>query len=187
MMKAIAQIGSRNPHGQTARAMNSFLQGMGSAAMGCESVFLPPLQIEHCRQCDQDGWGLCKKEGRCEVQDDFAHLVEKIRTADAVVFATPVYFSDLSESLKAFLDRLRRITRHDDGKSGLAGKPAVGICVAGGGGGGSALCAFSLEKALATCGFSVVDMVPVRRQNLECKVALLRTAGEQFGAHPATG
>ena len=186
-MKAIALIGSRNPDGQTAQAVNAFLQGLEFANMGYESIFLPPLQIERCRQCDETGWGLCKKEGRCKVQDDFARLVEKIRTADAAVFATPVYFSDLSESLKAFLDRLRRITRHDEGKTGLAGKPAVGICVAGGGGGGSALCAFGLEKTLATCGFSVVDMVPVRRQNLDRKIALLRVAGEQFGANPATG
>ncbi|GAH53950.1 unnamed protein product, partial [marine sediment metagenome] len=48
---------------------------------------------------------------------ELASLVRGIRVADCAVFATPVYFSDLSESLRAFLDRLRRITRHEAGKA----------------------------------------------------------------------
>ena len=40
--------------------------------------------------------------------DDFDAVVAPIRGADNVLFATPVYFYDLSESLREFLDRLRR-------------------------------------------------------------------------------
>ena len=86
------------------------------------------------------------------------------------MFTTPVYYSDLSESLRAFLDRLRRTCTHKDGKVGIENKPVIGVCVAGGGGGGAPACCVSLEKVLSTCGFSVVDMVPVRRQNLEAKM-----------------
>ena len=103
--------------------------------------------------------------------------MEQIRESDAAVFATPVYFSDLSESLRAFLDRLRRITRHETGKQGLASKCIIGICVAGGGGGSAPACTVILEKILATCGFDVVDMIPVRRQNLETKLEVLRITG----------
>ena len=73
------------------------------------------MTIERCRQCDDDGWGLCRREGRCIIEDDFAGLVDKIARADAVVFSTPVYFSDLSESMKAFLDRLRRTCIQETG------------------------------------------------------------------------
>lgn len=182
MMTAIVLLGSRNQNGQTARAADSLVSGMKAANAQCECVFLPALKIERCRQCDDNGWGLCKREGRCVIDDDFARLVEKIRAADKTVFATPVYFGDLSESMKAFLDRLRRVARNDVGKAGIAGKPAVGICVAGGGGGGSPSCVFILERTLATCGFDVFDMIPARRQNLERKTALLRDMGEQFAA-----
>ena len=82
------------------------------------------------------------------IDDDFASLVERIRSSDAAVFATPVYFSDLSESMRAFLDRLRRICRHESGRAGIEGTPAVGICVAGGGGGGAPACVVALEKVL---------------------------------------
>ena len=105
-----------------------------------EKIFLPKIKIERCRQCDDDGWGICRSKGRCTIDDDFASVVDKVRKTDAVVFATPVYFSDLSESLRAFLDRLRRITRHKDGQRGISAKPAIGICVAGGGGGGAPAC-----------------------------------------------
>jgi multimeric flavodoxin WrbA len=112
------------------------------------------------------------------IEDDFAKLVEEIRAADVVVFATPVYYSDLSESLRAFTDRLRRICTQEPGRVGIKGKPAVGVCVAGGGGGGAPECCVSLNKVLTTCGFDVVDVVPVRRQNLEAKLPRLERVGQ---------
>ena len=179
-MKVIAILGSRNQQGQTARACDALLEGAG--ATDAERVFLPERRIERCRQCDANGWGLCRSEGRCVIEDDFASVAAALRGAERVVFANPVYFGDLSESLRAFLDRLRRIGRHENGKAGIAGKPAVGICVAGGGGGGAPACVASLEKVLATCGFDVVDLVPVRRQNLDMKCEVLKTVGRWFAA-----
>jgi multimeric flavodoxin WrbA len=169
--------GSRNPEGQTARAVAAVRLGIESAGGRVETVFLPQRSIERCRQCDDTGWGLCRKEGRCVIRDDFAALVESIRTADGVVFGTPVYYSDLSESLRAFLDRLRRIGTGSN-KQATDKKRALGLCVAGGGGGGAPACCLSLEKVLATCGFDVVDMIPVRRQNLAAKLPLLERTGE---------
>jgi len=102
-----------------------------------------------------------------------------------VVFATPVYFGDLSESMRALLDRLRRTCMNEAGKDGISGKLAVGICVAGGGGGGAPSCIVSLEKVLRTCGFDVVDLIPVRRQNLDMKLDVLRITGEWLASHNA--
>jgi hypothetical protein len=33
---------------------------------------------------------------------------------------------------------------------------------------------------LSTCGFDVIDMVPVRRQNLESKLEVLRSTGKRI-------
>ena len=177
-MKVIVISGGRNPKGQTARAAQALLDGVKMAGGQGERVFLPTLKLERCRQCNEAGWGACRAEGTCCIEDDFAGIVEKVRAADAVVFATPVYFSDLSESLRSFLDRVRRITRHENGKKGITDRKALGVCVAGGGGGGAPSCCAILQGSLNTCGFSVVDMVPVRRQNLEVKIAALRGVGE---------
>lgn len=181
-MKIVAILGSRDHEGRTAKAAEALLQGAGAEPAGDALAFLPELTIERCRQCEDNGWGLCRREGRCAIDDDFAALVERIRDSEAVVFANPVYFSDLSESMRAFLDRLRRICRHESGKAGIEGKPAVGICVAGGGGGGAPACTVALEKVLNTCGFAVVDLVPARRQNLELKLQVLEATGKWLAA-----
>lgn len=179
-MSVLFISGSRNPEGQTAQAMNAYAAGVADGGSKCEMVFLPELDIQRCRQCDENGWGICRTEGRCVIEDSFAELVEKIRNSDAVVFATPVYFADLSESMKAFLDRLRRTCMNENGKSGIAGKAAVGICVAGGGGGGAPSCCTNLDRVLSICGMSVEDMHPVRRQNLNYKLMQLETAGKSL-------
>ena len=116
--------------------------------------------------------------------DDFAGVVEVLRGADAVVFATPVYYGSLSESMRAFTDRLRRICGHAADRAGMANKPAIGVCVAGGGGGGAPSCTVSLERVLRTCGFDLVDLVPVRRQNLDVKLEILQITGRWLATCP---
>ena len=177
-MQVTIVLGSRNPDGQTARAAHALLKGVTDAGGTGQEIYLPKMQIESCRQCEDSGWGICRSEGRCVIDDDLAAIVKKIEASDAVVFATPVYFSDLSESMRTFLDRLRRTTRHPTGKAKIEGKLALGICVAGGGGGGAPACTVTLDKVLRTCGFDLVDLVPVRRQNLDMKLDVLRLTGK---------
>jgi multimeric flavodoxin WrbA len=183
-MQLLAICGSRNPEGQTGRALAEVLAGAGEAGSTAETHYLPQRHIEVCRQCDDDGWGECRGGVSCVIDDDLAALMEAVREADAVVFATPVYFGDLSESLKAFLDRFRRVAFQGAARDRIQGTPAVGLCVAGGGGGGAPRCAQLLESTLQTCGFDVVDMIPARRQNLAMKRAVLRSAGRWLATGP---
>lgn len=194
-MQILILSGSRDHEGQTARAINAVGKGITDAGGSSETIFLTESKLERCRQCEQDGWGLCRKEGRCVIEDDFSSLVEKIEAADFVVFATPVYFGDLSESLRGFLDRLRRI-RHL--KMIRAGRrpgsfpeeediPAIGLCYAGGSGMGTISCCANLEGILQTCGFDVVDMIPARRQNLEAKLPMLELTGKWLVTRPTSG
>ncbi|NLG27593.1 MAG: flavodoxin family protein [Chloroflexi bacterium] len=111
------------------------------------------------------------------IEDDLTTVIARLRAADAVVVATPVYYGDLSESTRATLDRLRRVAAHAADRLGLPGKPAVGITVAGGSGNGSVTAAVSLERALVTCGFEILDIIPVRVQNLPVKVQVLPQVG----------
>jgi multimeric flavodoxin WrbA len=177
-MKLVMISGSRNPEGQTARAADAILDGYARAGGEVARFFLPQMSIERCRQCDDAGWGLCRSEGRCIIEDDLAPLMQEVIAADAVLFATPVYYSDLAESLRAMTDRFRRVATHMENPAGIAGKPAVGVCVAGGGGGGAPNCCASLERVVSRIGFDLVDVIPVRRQNLEAKVPQLRLVGE---------
>lgn len=176
-MKTIILLGSRDRRGRTARAAEALRDGLNEKGAEVDMVFLTDRKLERCRQCEDSGWGACIKEGKCCINDDFAGIADQIRSADLAVFANPVYYSDLSESMRAFLDRLRRTCHHDNGKEGIKGKRVFGLCVAGGGGGGSYQCATRMEWALSTCGFDIIDLVPARRQNLDLKLNVLKETG----------
>ena len=196
-MRILALSGSRNRQGGTAQALDALLRGVVKAGGQSESLFLTEHNLERCRQCDQDGWGVCRTEERCIIEDDFASIAEKISLSDLIIFATPVYFHDLSESMKGFLDRFRRISfpkiirllgsaapvMMPNGQ----GIPAIGVCYAGGSGNGTASCCLNLERTLQICGFDVVDMIPIRRQNLEIKITVLEHVGGWLATAPTSG
>jgi NAD(P)H-dependent FMN reductase len=195
-MKILLLSGSKNPQGKTAQAINAIRKGVARAGGDSECLFLTEQKLEMCRQCNDDGWGICRSEHRCIIEDDFASIVEKIKSADVIVFATPVYFGDLSESMRGFLDRLRRIRFTFGGPPALGVSrgepaaqriPAVGLCYAGGSGNGTASCCMFLERTLQTCGFDVVDMILTRRQNLEVKMPMLELTGQWLVTKPASG
>ena len=195
-MQVLVLSGSRNRQGKTAQAINAILKGVDKAGGNSESIFLTELTPEKCRQCNDDGWGDCRSKGQCIIEDDFASIVEKIKAADVLVFATPVYYGDLSESMRGFLDRFRRtrlIRRPPAGQS-VPGLPpyggnttAIGLCYAGGSGNGTISCCANLERILQTSGFDVVDMIPARRQNLEIKLPMLELVGEWLVTKPISG
>ena len=174
IMKSLVIISSKNREGLTARAVNSLINSANDIEF--EIIYLTELKILSCCQCDKDGWGKCK-EGFCIIKDDFNSILRKMKKIDLFIFATPVYFGDISESLKSFLDRLRRISINKRILD-IINKTTIGICVAGGGGGGSYECVIRLKDILTTCGFSVYDMIPVRRQNFEVKKEMLKTFGK---------
>ncbi|MFC1947169.1 flavodoxin family protein [Chloroflexota bacterium] len=184
-MKILLLSGSRNRQGRTAQAINTIITGAEKAGAETESFFLPELKLERCRQCDDNGWGSCRREGYCVVNDDFQMLVEKIKESDLVVFATPVYFRDLSESMKGFLDKLRRISAFnpDPITNGIS---AVGLSMAGGGGGGAVSACMYMESTLQMCRFDVIDMIPIRRQNFEIKLPMLELTGEWLATKPTS-
>jgi len=169
--------GSRNREGQTARAAKALLSGAESAGAETSLIFLPEHEIACCRQCNDDGWGDCRAEGTCVIEDDLPYILEVMRGADLLVFATPVYYGSLSESLRACLDRVRRVCTHEEGRVGIRGKRALGLCVAGGGGGGSYACAVDLERVLTSTGLDVMSIIPARRQNLDVSCQMLERLG----------
>lgn len=74
----------------------------GALAAGNEVEFitLKDKNIQFCRGCLA-----CQKLGKCVIQDDMNTLIEKIQKADVLIFATPIYYYEMSGQLKTFLDR----------------------------------------------------------------------------------
>jgi len=116
MAKVIAVQSSPNEDGLTCLLARAVLEGAET-----ELIHLNKLNIESCKAHNR-GWGTCRSEGKCMVEDDFQNLREKINQADAFVFSTPVYFGDISESAKRFFDRWRRCEIYMRETSPLRGK-----------------------------------------------------------------
>lgn len=177
-MKAIAVQSSPNLDGLTSSLAQAVLKGLEAEGGKTEFIHLNELDIKPCIPCD-NGWGKCRKEGICILEDDFQNLREKIVKSDALIFATPVYWHDLSESAKIFLDRLRRCETGRDFKT-FAGKKAIGITSAGGSGRGAVRALYNLEDYLRRLGFDIFDLVPVTRFSTDHKLGMLEKAGRRL-------
>ena len=175
-MKVVALHGSPNVDGLTESLATAALAGAAEAGAETEVVRLTDHEIAHCRQCD-NGWGKCRKEGRCIVEDDFEQIRAKVREADAWILVTPVYFGDLSECVKAFTDRLRRCNTGAKGE-GLADKPVLGIAAAGGSGRGIAPCLVSMDRLFGHLNAETADLITVTRRSADYKRQACRAAAK---------
>jgi multimeric flavodoxin WrbA/putative sterol carrier protein len=103
-MKILAINGSpRGAKGNTERLVQPFLAGAREAGAETEVIYLKGKKINHCRGCFTC-W--TKTPGVCVHKDDMPALLEKLRTADVVVFATPLYVFTVSGLMKDFMDRM---------------------------------------------------------------------------------
>ncbi|MCL2708899.1 MAG: flavodoxin family protein [Defluviitaleaceae bacterium] len=153
-----------------------------SKVSDAEVVRLAELNIGACDMCGE-GWGTCQRSHVCHNDaDGFNALQEKFSRADAYVYITPVYWSEVSEALKRFLDKLRRCqaTKQWDADNSSvschSGKPAILVASAGGGGGGLIGALTQMERAVAHMGGRVYDYIGVNRWNQEYKREALREA-----------
>jgi multimeric flavodoxin WrbA len=174
-MKVLAIQSSPNRDGLTAATAENFLEGAASAGYATELIHLNDHVIKKCKACD-GGWGQCRREGTCVLEDEFQSIREKIDGADALVFATPVYWWDISESGKTFLDRLRRCETHH-GFERYRDKKSVGIAAAGGSGNGAARALYLLEEYLKRLGFKAFDLVTITQTSKGHKLPMLKEAG----------
>ncbi|WP_298023010.1 flavodoxin family protein [uncultured Dysosmobacter sp.] len=99
---------SLRPNSNSDALATSFAQGAKEAGNNLETVSLKGKSIGFCVGCLA-----CQKTQKCVIRDDAATLAEKVKNADAVVFATPVYYYGPSGLLKAFLDRCNPIYPSD--------------------------------------------------------------------------
>jgi multimeric flavodoxin WrbA len=77
--------------------------------------------INPCNACDA-----CRKENSkgCVVNDDMQMLYPKLKAADAIVIASPVYWFSVSAQTKLFIDRFYGLGEHPN--NALKGKQ-IGI------------------------------------------------------------
>ena len=101
-MKIIAINGSPRTIRSTTRRLAQFvLDGAAEAGAETEMIDLCDLRVTPCTACEG-----CSFNGICVFDDDIPVLVERMKEADGIVFASPVYINNVSGQMKIFFDRL---------------------------------------------------------------------------------
>jgi multimeric flavodoxin WrbA len=116
--KVLIVLGSPRRRGNSAALAEKVATGAAGAGAAVESIFLQKLDIKACTACE----GCRKKNARgCVIRDDMQALYPKIRAADAIVLAGPVYWFSVSAQTKLFMDRWYALGGNRDYR-GLRGK-----------------------------------------------------------------
>lgn len=104
MSKAVAINGSpRMDKGNTATVLGPFIQGMTDAGGEVELFYASRLKIKPCACNDMYCW--YDRPGECCIKDDMQLLYPKLKEADTLVLATPVY-TPLPGGMQNVINRL---------------------------------------------------------------------------------
>lgn len=109
MSKIVVLVGSMRKGGNTDLLAQAFTEG-ASKYNDVEIVSVANYKVNPCIGCNSC---FTRKENKCFQNDDMSAIYEKLRTADIVVIASPVYFYGISAELKAIIDRLHTPMRNE--------------------------------------------------------------------------
>jgi len=88
--------------GNTAMILHPFLDGMLEAGSDVEVFYTRKLKIGACNG-DMSCWFV--NPGTCGQKDDMQMLLPKLKEADVIVWASPVYYAGVTGPLKNLMDR----------------------------------------------------------------------------------
>lgn len=100
-MKIVCLLGSPRANGNSAAIARRFLakaEGLGAETRIFE---LNRLTYRGCQGC----YGCKSAADHCVLADDLTQVLEGVKDADVIVYASPVYYGDITAQLKGFMDR----------------------------------------------------------------------------------
>lgn len=109
MGKKITVISSSPRKGGNSEILaEEFARGAAESGNEVEMITLRGKDLRFCAGCLA-----CQKTGRCVIRDDAAEIMPKMKSADAIAFATPIYFYGMSGQMKTLLDRTNPLFQSD--------------------------------------------------------------------------
>lgn len=91
---------SPRKNGNSETLSDAFLKGAADGGNTVEKISLYDKTIGFCKGCLA-----CQKTGHCVIHDDADTIAQKMLSADVLVFATPIYYYEMSGQMKTMLDR----------------------------------------------------------------------------------
>ena len=109
MSKVVILVGSMRKGGNTDLLAQAFAEGAGKNNE-VEVLSVADYKVNPCIGCNS----CFTREGHsCFQQDDMDVIYEKLKHADILAVASPVYFYGISAQLKAVIDRLHTPMRNE--------------------------------------------------------------------------
>ena len=101
-MKAIGIVGSPRKNGNTELLTKHTLQAIAEEGLETELIRLADFDVRPCNACM-----VCRGEAPkpCPIDDDFLPIYAKMKEADAIILASPVYFGSATSLIKALIER----------------------------------------------------------------------------------
>jgi multimeric flavodoxin WrbA len=143
--------------GNSAALADQIQAGARNAGAEVESINLHGMDIQPCKGC----FKCYKNESGCTIQDEMQSLYPKIRQADALVLAGPIYWYNICGLLKMCLDRFIAFSA-DRGGYELRGKH-IGVALSYGAGdpnsSGANNAINALESMFQYIGANLIEIV----------------------------
>ena len=100
--RIVVLLGSPRKRGNSAKLAEYLSNGAKSKGAKVESFYLNGMNIKPCQGCRK-----CQKENAkgCVIKDDMQVLYPRLKEADAIVIASPVFWFNISAQTKLVIDR----------------------------------------------------------------------------------
>ena len=107
MSKILVMAGSPRKEGNTDTLVKAFTEG-SLKNNEVDIIRAADLDIHPCIGCNSCA---SREDGTCFRRDDMDMVIEKMKAADVIVMASPLYFCEISAQLKMVMDRLHAPVR----------------------------------------------------------------------------
>lgn len=99
-MKVVAIVGSPRSGGNTEILARTALDEIQKEGLETELISLAGKKIEPC-----DGCRGCIETGKCHFNDDFDAVFDRMKEADGIILASPVYYGAATPQMASFMSR----------------------------------------------------------------------------------
>ncbi len=126
MAKIVVILGSPRKKGNSSTLAESLINGAEESGAEVQTFFLQGMDIKPCNACNEC---IRNPESGCVIDDDMQKIYPAVRTADAIVIASPIYFFNINAQTKLFIDRCYALI--ENGRHAFTGKKIGLILVYG--------------------------------------------------------
>ena len=105
-MKVVAIIGSPRKNGNTELLAAHALKAIAEEGIETELVPLAGKDIRGCTACMA-----CARKEDCSIKDDLMPVYNKMKEADGIILASPVYYGSCTALIKGLMERTGFISR----------------------------------------------------------------------------